>query len=179
MFMVIENKPYRVQFEGRSVEELGASVQGACSWWQADEAHPPTLHRHPILLWILHPLRGLLLLALHEGHMQWLAEGVAGSIGLDGTQVLGLLDQHMQLAALGSPIRFGGHRLDTASKFAQIRRAACDGGATREERGFDVLRGNVFQAHHNITSVSGHFVEGFALEDQKNYYKASLSKGII
>jgi len=33
-----------------------------------------------------------------------LAEGVAGSIGLDGTQVLGLLDQHMQLAALGSPI---------------------------------------------------------------------------
>lgn len=70
-----------------------------------------------------------------------LAEGIAGAVGLDGTQVLGLLDQHMQLAALGAAVRLGGHRLDAAAELAQVRGAARQRGATREERRLEALRG--------------------------------------
>lgn len=46
-----------------------------------------------------------------------LAEGITSAVGLDGTQMLGLLDQHMQLATFGAAIRLRGHRLDAATKF--------------------------------------------------------------
>lgn len=48
------------------------------------------------------------------------AEGIASAVGLDGTQVLGLFDQHMQLATFGAAIRLGSRRLDTSAEFAQV-----------------------------------------------------------
>lgn len=48
------------------------------------------------------------------------AEGITSAVGLDGTQVLGLFNQHMQLATFGAAIRLGSCRLDTSAKLAQV-----------------------------------------------------------